>query len=1196
MINDRFEIIKKIGEGRSKVFLCVDHFAPELLFAMKVLPNQSADKEKAAFIEEFRLLRRLMHPNIITVFEIGVVCSLGADYKEEFEISEDDMFFTLEYFEGQELTYFINRMNQEKLLSLIQQISNVLYYLHLGNYVYFDLKPENLLVKERENSFEIKFIDFGFAEYFPQRSVGANRGTPQYIAPEIIKHETVDHRADLYSLGIMLYEIVFGVLPFNETDHLDIYKAHIKGDFIYPQSDYSEEIIQSIKKLLHKNPEERFHSVISLMDYLNIDYQYELATAASMITQVILRHDETEKIKEYLTNEFNGEILSISGREGIGKSTLLELLHSNGNDFIFINRSTNNSQPFWKILLYNLLYTKLLYNKVDDSLKKYITLHLRPEAQNFLSELKSIFSKITRLGRFTIIIDDVDSLNNLNLEILENILPVLLANSIKVIIAAHEKSEVLFNTELNIRKFPVRTLNDNEIDKIIDQSFAEYFPKKKFRELVKKFCDNTPGNIEKLYKDLIHLSIIKFDVSAPLILFDENTSIQLKNSLDHIHNSIYENLTDNEKYIAGVISALNIPAVPNTISDIIGMESEEAYSVLESLQQKNIFVRQNLSVFLRFTSQTLKEFVYNSITDKKKIHQMLSSWLDKHYEQYDTHEYIYQLQASGREKDAFNIILSESEKAEKSFFFSYAKQILLLADKLNLTLSERIEYKYRLCKILLNLGDANSCSLVLNELLNYELSDELRHRVRLVKAKVLAQMGELDGSLLMLHSEEERCVDSEEYTWLQLEKAGIYLDLNKFERVREICSELLNGKAQNNLIKGKTYNLLGLESFYADNNLENSVNYFIRALNCYEQENDLALISGMQVNIGNIYNIMGNYNQSLHYWNKALQINNSVGNIGQEARLNMNLGIYYSDQGNYEKAISNYDRAYQIFSATGNKISQGLVMSNLAESFMAIGGYQSAFQKLTQAAKLFTDLNKTDEKFEVDFLFCKLFYLLDYEEGLKNKLSQMRNMIYAKPEFANSYKLDYASLFLIILRRNKDELIDRIPSVLDRIFDNEDLQSYYELQFLQIEFLVELKDFHKAFELINKLENKNRFLDRIFPRAKIEYLLGKIAREIQTDKLEPSINYLLNGLKIIENESLSELTLQILLGVSMEFAERGNYKKAEYHYVYAERLLSFFVNNITDDELKGIYLNSRKYLEYQQDLNSLKHFLSSEAK
>lgn len=206
-----YEIIRELGEGgMSVVYLC-RHKVLDKLVAIKVLHDQLCRKEdiKERFINEARLMNKLEHPNIIRVIDF-------------LEFS-NRVGFIMEYVEGRSLDHIIGRevgpIPYEKALPLFEQVLAGVAYAHEKGVVHRDLKPSNVMVTDDGIA---KITDFGIAKMLGEEShtkTGSKLGTLYYMSPEQIKNSKgVDRRTDIYSLGMTLYEMLAGRLPFDSTD------------------------------------------------------------------------------------------------------------------------------------------------------------------------------------------------------------------------------------------------------------------------------------------------------------------------------------------------------------------------------------------------------------------------------------------------------------------------------------------------------------------------------------------------------------------------------------------------------------------------------------------------------------------------------------------------------------------------------------------------------------------------------------------------------------------------------------------------------------------------------------------------------------------------------------------------------------------------------------------------------------------
>jgi hypothetical protein len=204
----QFEILELLGRGGMGVVYKAQQIHLDRLVALKILPPSHA--RSAGFVERFRReaksLAKLNHPNIVSVYEAGE--SNGLYY------------FVMELVDGLNLrqTLRAHQLTPAEALEVVPKICEALQFAHEEGVVHRDIKPENILIDKKGR---VKIADFGLAKLLGQEEIdprltvsGATLGTPRYMAPEQVeKPETVDHRADIYSLGVVFYEMLTGELP-----------------------------------------------------------------------------------------------------------------------------------------------------------------------------------------------------------------------------------------------------------------------------------------------------------------------------------------------------------------------------------------------------------------------------------------------------------------------------------------------------------------------------------------------------------------------------------------------------------------------------------------------------------------------------------------------------------------------------------------------------------------------------------------------------------------------------------------------------------------------------------------------------------------------------------------------------------------------------------------------------------------------
>ena len=232
--------------------------------ALKILPSQvAADPgRRQRFEQEARAASALNHPNIVSVYDIG---------------EQDGVAYIVsELIEGESLRDVIRRgpMPLSRLLDLAGQTAAALAAAHAAGIVHRDLKPENIMVTRDGRA---KILDFGLAKQtaaaaasggetrtVTQTSAGTVTGTAAYMSPEQIRGEPVDHRSDIFSFGLVLYECVTGKLPFERPTGVEIMAAILREDPAELPESVSPALRQIVWHCLEKEPDHRFHSARDL--------------------------------------------------------------------------------------------------------------------------------------------------------------------------------------------------------------------------------------------------------------------------------------------------------------------------------------------------------------------------------------------------------------------------------------------------------------------------------------------------------------------------------------------------------------------------------------------------------------------------------------------------------------------------------------------------------------------------------------------------------------------------------------------------------------------------------------------------------------------------------------------------------------------------------------------------------------------
>ena len=256
-----YRIINQVGRGGMATVYKAYQPSVDRYVAVKVLPSQLAESREFAtrFQQEARIIARLEHPHILPVFDYGE--------------SDGVAYFVMRFMDAGTLK---EKMIEGRPLpldvidKLFTQLAEALSYAHSRGVVHRDLKPANVLIDSHENIF---LTDFGIAKLLESASprltqTDAIMGTPAYISPEQAQGNPVDQRSDIYSLGIILYEMVTGSVPFTAETPLAVLFKHISDPLPPPslvKPDIPASIEQVLLKALAKDPKDRFATATEFM-------------------------------------------------------------------------------------------------------------------------------------------------------------------------------------------------------------------------------------------------------------------------------------------------------------------------------------------------------------------------------------------------------------------------------------------------------------------------------------------------------------------------------------------------------------------------------------------------------------------------------------------------------------------------------------------------------------------------------------------------------------------------------------------------------------------------------------------------------------------------------------------------------------------------------------------------------------------
>lgn len=274
VLGNRYEILRKIGDGgMAFVYQARDKLLNRIV-AVKVLRPEFVDDQEflVKFKREAEAVASLSHPNIVNVYDVG----------EDGKVH----YIVMEYVDGQNLKEIIQdegSLEEYTALDIAKQIARALSAAHRNGIIHRDIKPHNILISK--DGRQVKVADFGIAKAVSSSTMtnmGSVIGSVHYISPEQAKGKPLTSNADLYSLGIVLYEMIIGRVPFSGDSPISIALKHINEDIAFTDQDkinIPNSVRTIISKLTQKEPANRYQTAEELIEDIefverNIDLPY----------------------------------------------------------------------------------------------------------------------------------------------------------------------------------------------------------------------------------------------------------------------------------------------------------------------------------------------------------------------------------------------------------------------------------------------------------------------------------------------------------------------------------------------------------------------------------------------------------------------------------------------------------------------------------------------------------------------------------------------------------------------------------------------------------------------------------------------------------------------------------------------------------------------------------------------------------
>ncbi len=1012
LLDSRYFVEKKIGEGGDgQVFKVLDRVTGEIR-ALKLLnPDRIAPDDLTFFEREFLNVKKLTHPNIVKVYDFGFQ---KGNYP----------YFTMDFVDGPAFTDFFSRpFDPTAFVKLTAEICLALDYLHSHNLIHRDIKPANILLSQ-ENASQLPvpvLTDFGLAEDFALSEFDPRGGSHFYVSPEAIRGWKIDPRADLYSLGVTLYEALTGQKPFTADNPIDVLKQHLHRVPENPSAlreDLPPEVDQLLLKLLEKDPSARYNSALEVLhDVIRLapaDVPVPKLHASTRIWggAFVGRKKELKYLRDIFDTTRSLQRFSfavISGEKGVGKTRLVReystQLQLEGVKVFFVESASTRHVPYGLILEIIRQIGISAPGGVEltgDEQTVWRTIFQHGGTQqspDIFKDQAQVFDILGRLlQKFVRAIQNADPKQKTPLPLL-----VILDDFQEAPSVIHQFFRYLFfnvwNTNLLFLATASGDLSNLEqiyetvrSEKYFYWNVLQSFDYGGFRQfLSKKFADFQ--NFDDLANDLYQYTagnplytehLLQYFVDRNLIAWEDNhwTWKGLRGGVD-LPGAISDLFRDRWKEFShaarDVLKALVFQG------DVVPLAFLKAYfegshtdwqAGLEELLREGLVskILRNGAVVLQISQQSWGDFVLSTThsVEKRKIHE---HWLyvieDLHLE--IPKDYLaplaYHALESHHWEKALHYLPQAAEYAQALFDLDHAIEFYekFLSLSKNTPLSDRLpfleklaaayEYSGQLAKAL-EVSDS-----VLQEISESDAEKSVAWNWRYRKVELLQKSGEIQAALDLLEGQrsEWESLSPEQSARGFYELGWLYRLSGKFEEAFAQYARAVDLfsqiEAQNDV--ALTYNRMGV-THLVQGNLEEAEEALQRALSIFEESSHLRGLAHVHNNLGILYRQKGELNLAQKHYENCLKIRRATKDITylpQVLNNLANLQFYHSE---WEKALNSYKEVLRIAQGLGLAETTAGVLENIGRLQFHLGQVEAAHE----AAKKAVLLNRRLENYE----------------------------------------------------------------------------------------------------------------------------------------------------------------------------------------------------------------------------------------
>jgi serine/threonine protein kinase/tetratricopeptide (TPR) repeat protein len=991
LIGKRYRILSRLGSGSiGDVYLAIDSRNKDEI-CLKTLRSDVRDIEKS-FVREFELLSELKHPGLIPVYDFGIDPDFGP-------------FFSMEYAGGGDLSG-MKTITAEDFVSISSSICEALEYIHNRKIIHGDIKPSNILIDSVGN---YRLVDFGLSFISGDKAISSS-GSAAFISPEIIHKKSVSSRSDIYSLGLLFYELILGK-PFYEGTAGEIISNKLKDTIRLPEIPGQfggKPFKELLQKMIEYDPQNRMDSAGRVLDEienifrdtapLKIQRKYPVEKSV-----FIGRKDELDWLCQSLSlpAAVRNNLLYVGGEPGVGKSRLVDefRIKAQIEGFRFFKSfcRENDLRPLSPIIkLLSYLFAELdpdmkLFSSYGPDLKRLFPekykedipekyemseSEVRAGRRRMFDNLVLYLNDIAQKEKLAFVIEDLHWADNETREFLSFFKSYHFSGGNLILICAGQTGGD-FETPAYLTADPssFRILQPDtkeSIDEFINGILGGI-------NLPDDFCDRlyneTGGNLlyaGEILKSLSSAGQFDREHGKWNLKARWEDRLTVPEGIKSLLESKLERLEPIQKAITDMAAALGKSFVMSQIEDLAGIGPVR--TSLDNLVAAGIFEKSMIGREERiyFTNGQLEKLIYASIEPErlKKIHGDIAVYFSEAGESKEFLGRHYAL-AENYER-GFICLFDSGVAAEKVFSYNQAAKFYKTAAECAEKLADGQEKNHRRLKSMLGLGKA------MNFLSPSDAVTLLSEVFELAEADFgvgseLAEAGVMAGQSFLNTGDNEKA--REAYgKGLSAAKAS---SNRRLEGEAQIGLGFVNDKmgdlkeAENCYLKAldvfaeidfpegscRVLNYIGIIR-KRRGDLTGAEDFYRRSLDICLEKGFLWSATNLYGNIGNLYVSRGDYQNAQKNYSRSLEISKEISDRRIESILLLNIGHALNETGNLTEAEIKFFEAVDNFKALGDKGSEAIVYNNLGFLYYRRGQIADSIKYYTLGFELAAEIDQ----------------------------------------------------------------------------------------------------------------------------------------------------------------------------------------------------------------------------------------------